>query len=254
MPERHITITPMNKPMPLSSDVTLSSVQRELRLSDKVAEQLTDAILSGQIPAGSRLPSERELGDQLKVSRTVIREAVRSLAALGLVNVTAGRGVEVAADPKAANPSMRLMVRGYGEIDYGTVHEVRVPIEVQAAGLAARRATKKDIARLRKLCDRHAVHIANGDLPAAVEEDYAFHNEIATLAGNPLLKALYGSLSEVLNEVRTPARQSAEVAESGLRAHRWLLECMAAKDEVAARGAMERHLTEAERIWRGKKP
>jgi GntR family transcriptional repressor for pyruvate dehydrogenase complex len=244
----------MSPSAPPSSDLSLNSVQRDLRLSDKVAEQLTEAIMSGRIPPGSRLPSERELGDQLKVSRTVIREAVRSLAALGLVTVTAGRGVEVAADPKAASSSMRLMVRGYGEMDYGTVHEVRVPIEVQAAALAAERASKKDIERLREICNRHAKHIEKGDLAAAVEEDYAFHDEIANLAGNPLLKAMYASLSEVLSEVRTPARHSAEVAESGLKAHRWLLECLAARDQTAARGAMEKHLAEAERIWRGEKP
>jgi len=70
-----------------------------LRLPDKVAEQLTDAIMSDRISPGSRLPSEDELGEQLKVSRTVIREAVRSLAALELATVTAGRDVEVAVDP-----------------------------------------------------------------------------------------------------------------------------------------------------------
>src|ERR1700692_4436813 len=69
------------------------SVARALSLSDKVAEQLTEAILSRQLAPGERLPSERELGEKFNVSRTVVREAVRSLAARGLVRVTSGRGV-----------------------------------------------------------------------------------------------------------------------------------------------------------------
>lgn len=236
-------------------DFALNSVQRDPRLSDKVADQLTEAILSKRIPPGSRLPSERELGEQFKVSRTVVREAVRSLSALGLVTSTAGRGVEVTMEPKApASHSMRLMLQGYGEIDYGVVHEVRLPIEVQTAALAAARATDADVEQLRAICDRHAEHIARGDLTAAGQQDLAFHDAIAELAGNPLLKAMYQSLTEVLNEVRSPARHDAEVADSGLRAHRWLLECIANRDPAAARSAMQRHLAEAETIWRGEQP
>jgi GntR family transcriptional repressor for pyruvate dehydrogenase complex len=96
---------------------------------------LTDAITSRRLPPGELLPSERDLGDKFKVSRTVVREAVRSLAARGLVRVTAGRGVEVIegnSDHVAA--SMRLMVRGHEGLDYGKVHEVRMAVEVQTAG------------------------------------------------------------------------------------------------------------------------
>src|SRR5580658_7923454 len=97
-----------------SSEDPYNSVARAQSLSDKVAEQLTEAITSRRLPPGKLLPLERDLGEQFKVSRTVVREAVRSLAARGLVRVTAGRGVEViegSSDNVAA--SMRLMVRGH---------------------------------------------------------------------------------------------------------------------------------------------
>lgn len=71
------------------------SLPRELSLSDKVTEQITEAIVSRQVQPGERLPSERELGARFNVSRTVIREAVRSLAARGLVRVTSA-----SADPR----------------------------------------------------------------------------------------------------------------------------------------------------------
>jgi len=238
-----------------SDAFALSSVQRGTRLSDKVTEQLTEAILAGRFPAGSRLPSERELGEQLKVSRTVVREAVRSLAAHGLVTVTAGRGVEVSREPrKGPVQSMRLMVRGYGEIDYAKVHEVRMPLEIQAAALAAKRNDPEAIERLRAICDEHAERLAAGNLVGASQADIAFHDAIAELADNPLLLAMYHSLADVLKDVRSPAVHSLEVAESGLSAHRWLLDCIAARDAEAARGAMARHLADAERIWRGERP
>src|SRR5580658_986408 len=121
-----------------SSEDPYNSVARAQSLSDKVAEQLTELITSRRLPPGELLPSERDLGEKFKVSRTVVREAVRSLSARGLVRVTSGRGVEVSepnSDPMAA--SMRLLVRGHEGLDYGKVNEARTAVEVQVAGLAA---------------------------------------------------------------------------------------------------------------------
>src|SRR5579862_1666847 len=134
---------------------------------------LTEAIVSRRIKPGDRLPSERDLGDKFKVSRTVVREAVRSLTARGLVRVTSGRGVEVndfGAEDVAA--SMRLLVRGHEGIDYGKVNEVRTAVEVQVAGLAALRALPEDIDRLRQLCDDHEHSLENGELDVAGELDF----------------------------------------------------------------------------------
>jgi GntR family transcriptional repressor for pyruvate dehydrogenase complex len=243
----------MVKPSPAQAQqFEFNSVSRDLRLSDKVTGLLTDAIRSGQFPSGSRLPSERELGAQFNVSRTVIREAVRSLIALELVTATGGRGVEVSKPRKRKTPNaMRLVVKGYGEIDYGKVHEVRVPLELQTAALAAERVTPEQIAELRQICDKHAKLLKKGDLVGASKADIAFHDKLAQFAQNPLLLAMYHSLAEVLKGVRSPALHSEEVAESGLKAHRWLLECIAAGDADAAKGAMEKHLLEAKQIWRG---
>src|ERR1700678_3310308 len=95
-----------------------SSVARALSLSDKVLEQLTEAITSRRLPPGELLPSERDLAEKFKVSRTVVREAVRSLAARGLVRVTAGRGVEVIeGNIEHVAASMRLLVRGHEGLD-----------------------------------------------------------------------------------------------------------------------------------------
>jgi GntR family transcriptional regulator, transcriptional repressor for pyruvate dehydrogenase complex len=230
------------------------SVARTPSLSDKVAEQLTEAIVSRQIRAGERLPSERDLGDKFKVSRTVIREAIRSLAARGLVRVTSGRGVEVneygAGDVAA---SMRLLVRGHEGLDYGKVNEVRTAVEVQVAGLAALRARPEDLARLRKLCDDHEHSLEDGDLAAASEFDFQFHRELTRSSDNELLLAMLDSIAEVLREVRNQSMAEPHVGEDGLRAHRRILKCVSAGKADEARDAMAQHLAEAERVWRGVK-
>jgi GntR family transcriptional repressor for pyruvate dehydrogenase complex len=229
-----------------------STVTRAPSLSDKVTEQMTEAIVSGQVRPGERLPSERDLGEKFKVSRTVVREAVRSLAARGLVRVTSGRGMEVSAsnsDNVAA--SMSLLVRGHEGLDYGKVNEVRTAVEVQVAGLAAQRAHPEDLKRLAKLCDEHQRSLVTGDLTAAAEHDFQFHRELTRASGNELLLAMLDSISDVLREVRYQSMNKPHVGEDGLKAHRRILKCVSAGKPEAARQAMAEHLAEAERVWRG---
>ena len=230
---------------------TFRSVSRERSLSDKVTEQITEAIISRQVRPGERLPSGRELGARFNVSRTVIREAVRSLVARGLVRVTSGRGVEVSeVGSGSVAASMKLLVRGY-ELDYEKVSEVRTAVEVQTAGLAARRAQPEDIEKLRLLCDQHQISLDNEDIEAASENDFQFHRELTRASGNELLLAMLDSISDVLLEVRHQAMVQPHVSEDGLKAHRRILKAVSAGDPKAARDAMARHLADAERIWRG---
>src|SRR5213596_1650457 len=124
-------------------------VERERRLSDKVADLMLRSITSRDLQPGDRLPSERELGEQFGVSRTVVREAVRALVAKGVIEVRSGSGLRVAAvNAAAVSESMSLYVHG-GGIDFERVHEVRTLLEVHIAGLAAERASAEDIERLR---------------------------------------------------------------------------------------------------------
>jgi GntR family transcriptional regulator, transcriptional repressor for pyruvate dehydrogenase complex len=228
------------------------SVPRDRSLSDKVTEQITEAIVSRQVRPGERLPSERELGARFNVSRTVIREAVRSLVARGLVRVTSGRGVEVSeVNSGDVAASMRLLVRGYDGLDYEKVNEVRSAVEVQTAGLAAQRAQPEDLQRLQQLCDDHQASLERGDVTAASEFDFQFHRELTRASGNELLLAMLDSISDVLREVRHQAMVQPHVSEDGLKAHRRILKCVSAGDPAAAREAMAKHLADAERIWRG---
>jgi DNA-binding FadR family transcriptional regulator len=181
----------------------------------------------------------------------VIREALRSLAARGLVRVTSGWGVEVSEiGPGSVADSMRLLVRGYEGLDYGKVNEVRTVLEVQTAGLAAQRARRQDLLRLRQLCDDQELSLNRRDFESASELDFQFHRELTRASGNELLLAMLDSVSDVLREVRNQAMAWPHVGEAGIRAHRRILECLKAGEPAAARDAMAQHLAEAQRVWR----
>jgi GntR family transcriptional repressor for pyruvate dehydrogenase complex len=237
--------------VPEASLQPFRGISRNLSLSDKIVEQLTEAIVSRQLSPGDRLPSERDLGTQFKVSRTVVREAIRSLTARGLVSVTAGRGLEVSELGSGhVADSMRLLVRGREGLDYGKVNEVRTVLEVQTAGLAAERAEPANIRRLEGLCKEHEQHLRNGNISEASEADFQFHRELTIASGNELLLGMLDSISDVLREIRNQSMSLPHVGEDGLRAHRQILRDVKAGNPSAARKSMAKHLAEAERVWK----
>src|SRR5439155_10446564 len=175
-------------------------VTRAPRLSDKVADLLLETIVVRQLQPGERLPSERELGEQFGVSRTVIREAVRALAAKGVIEVRTGSGLRVAAvDSATVSESMSLFLRGSSTLDYPKVHEVRAVLEVEVAGLAAERATEDDIAKLRAICERME---AAADVEEAALQDVEFHRVIAAATHNDLYLLLLDSIGDALVQIR----------------------------------------------------
>jgi GntR family transcriptional repressor for pyruvate dehydrogenase complex len=225
----------------------------DARGSGKVADQLTEAIISKQIRAGECLPSERELADQFRVSPTVIREAVRSLADRRLVRLTSGGDAEVnqVGFHHSVATALRLFVRGHERLDYSSVSEIRIAVEILIAGLAAQRAQPEHLQRLTQICDEHQHRLKQGDLKEASESDFQFHQELARSADNELLLAMLEPIAEVLREIRLQSMADPHVGEEGLRAHRDILKCVKSKDVKAAREAMAEHLAEAERVWLG---
>ena len=229
------------------SQTTFSRIRREPRLSDRVAALLLETIVARGLQPGDRLPSERELGEQFGVSRTVIREAVRALAAKGVIEVRTGSGLRVAAvDASAVSESIGLYLRG-GTVEYPKVHDVRRLLEVEIAGLAAERAHDADIARMRKLCEQ--MEAALDDVERASRLDLAFHRAIARATDNELYLLLLDSIGEALLEIRRSNLQSGAAAQT-MAAHRKIADRIAARDPAGARRAMEEHLDHVERHWR----
>ena len=220
---------------------------REPRLSDKVAEMMLETILSRKLKVGDRLPSERELGEQFGVSRTVVREAVRSLVAKGIIEVQSGSGLRVSAvGPAAVSESMSLFLRG-GTLDFEKVHEVRAFLEVHIAGLAAERATDADLERLREVHEHMSRE--TDDIEAAARDDLEFHRVIAGATQNDLYLLLMDSIGSALIDIRRENLGSGS-APATLEQHALILSSIASHDPPAAREAMQHHLDGVARWWR----
>jgi GntR family transcriptional regulator, transcriptional repressor for pyruvate dehydrogenase complex len=222
-------------------------VAREPRLSDRVADMMLETILSKRLKIGDRLPSERELGAQFGVSRTVIREAVRALVVKGVIEVRSGSGLRVVAvGPSTVRESMALFLRG-GTIDFDKVHEVRALLEVHLAGMAAERAAPEDIDALRAVHGR--MEAATGDVEAAASDDLEFHRVIARATHNELYLVLMDSIGTSLIDIRRENLGSG-AAQMTLAQHARILDRIAAHDPEGAREAMAAHLEGVAEFWR----
>ena len=231
----------------VSEGTLFEQVRREPRLSDKVAEMMLDTILSRRLAVGDRLPSERELGEQFGVSRTVVREAVRALVAKGVIEVRSGSGLRVAAvDAAAVSESMSLFMHG-GGIEFEKVHEVRTVLEVHIAGLAAERASDDDVAQLREVHERMKREV--GDVAAAARDDLEFHRVIARATHNELFLMLMDSIGTSLIDIRRENLGSGAAPET-LGQHERILERITAHDVDGARTAMSAHLEGVAAFWK----
>ena len=237
----------------MSEPITFERLQRTPRLSDTIAEQLLDAILAGSFKEGDILPSERELGDQFGVSRTVIREAIRALATRGVVDVQSGRGVEVIALGTASvTEAMSLLLRGDSDIDFSKLHEVRMMLETHVAALAAERSTDAEIALLESLMDRWVA--AGDDVAAASQLDVDFHRAIATSAHNELYLVLLDSIAGALLENRRATLALDHSRTKVLGEHRAIVKAISDHDSDDARTAMETHLQGVAEAWHSQQP
>jgi GntR family transcriptional regulator, transcriptional repressor for pyruvate dehydrogenase complex len=229
------------------------AIPREARLSDKVTDAILEMIVSKRLKVGDALPPERELGKQFGVSRTVIREAVRALGAKGLLEVRGGSGVRiVAVDEATVRESMRHFVQG-SSLDYAKVDEVRLVLEVAAAGLAAARATDVDIATI----DETIVAMENESksLERSVLNDLAFHRAVATSTHNELFLVLHDSMGEMLLEVRRRnLSRGRDERQLVVEMHRRIRDGIAAHDPEAAQQAMRDHLGHVQATWSNQHP
>lgn len=245
---RHIT----------SSARTASSTRSLLKplnpsrnLTDEVVERIAGEIRSGRLVAGARLPTELELMTALGVSRTVVREAVAALRAEGLVVTRQGSGAFVSHDAHRA--AFRIAVGSRGTLssigDVVSIVELRLAVEVEAAALAAERATPPGVRRIEAALVAIDRAIAGGG--TAIAEDFAFHRAIAEATGNPH----YARFLDFLGQHFIP-RQTIRAAESSRseqltylrriqKDHARIAEAVRNRSGSEARKAMRAHLSKS---------
>lgn len=204
---------------------------------------LTEEIVSGQRQPGDRLPTEAQLGEQYGVSRTVVREAMSRLQAAGLVESVRGKGSFVLARPADSLADPGRAPRSPDEVR--ELWELRLALEVAAAGWAARRRSSTDVDRLRRALEAFAGAAARPT--EALEADRAFHRALASASGNSRFAVALDTLGPAMimmprdrlqaTDVRGPARHALVVGE-----HAAILAAVADGDADLAAAAVRVHL------------
>lgn len=198
-------------------------------LVDQAIDGMRALLASGEWSVGTRIPPEPELAAALGVSRNTVREAVKALAHVGVLEVRRGDGTYVAATTEV----QALMRRQCRTVDLAHLLEVRHAIEVQAAALAAGRRTDEDLTVLDAAMGRRRGALDAGDGAAFVDADVDFHVAVVAAAHNPLLAELYDGLVETLRaSIELPAGTDDLAAE-----HDAVLAAIRAGDASAAADA-----------------
>lgn len=211
------------------------------RLYEQIVQQVEDSILKGQLKPGDQLPAERDLAHSFGVSRTAVREAVKTLREKGLVEAYSGRGTFVTSGTShSIRQSLDLMIRINPQEGSANLAELRLVLEPEIASLAAARIEEQLLSTMRE-----AVAVMDRSLrdpDAYVEADLDFHLALAEAAGNSLILSLLDSIVGLLREQRSRIFNVDGGPERGQFHHKRILEAVLQGNPEAAREAMRAHL------------
>ncbi len=211
-------------------------------LAEQVVDRIKDMIMNGALDSGDRLPPEVDLAEQMGVSRTALREGMRTLEAQGLLETRAGVGTvvrSVGAD-QLAQPLTLFVEASGGAISFEEFHAVRAIMEAEIAALAAANAGEDDLVVLRKSMAEMEATADDGE--AFASADASFHQTLANMTGNPLLELFLGALRVLLEEHIRQVVVHIDPATDVLPYHAAILTAVEDGDENRARDAMKDHL------------
>jgi GntR family transcriptional repressor for pyruvate dehydrogenase complex len=211
------------------------------RLYEQIVRQIEDSILKGDLKEGEQLPAERDLALQFGVSRTAVREAVKTLREKGLVEAYPGRGTFITNGPSHSfKHTLDRMMRGGPSEGTANLTEVREILEPEIAALAAQRADEEMVSAMREAIA--VMDKSRGDAEAFIEGDLDFHLALAEAAANPLILWLIDSIVGLLREQRLRTYFVQGGPERGQYHHKRILEAIEHRDPQGAREAMRAHL------------
>ena len=225
--------------------VRLNSVKLP-RAADVLAARVQEEIISGRYPDGSMLPTEKEMADQLQVSRPTVREALRILESAGLVTTRPGpRG-----GPRVRRPDVPTVTRSlttlfqYERVSLADLLEASRAIEPACARVAALRATPDDIEALRTSVDAMRAGLENDAV--FWTENANFHLALVSAGRNIVLHTLMTALRELIYQFTAGMHIALEKRMSTLEEHAAIMEAIAAHDPDAAARASHTHLVRSE--------
>ena len=216
---------------------------RRSKVYEEVAKQLERLILK-KLQPGDKLPAERELAEMFGVSRSSIRDAIRSLELVGLVEPRQGAGTvvrEVSAE-SLVNPLTIVLARQ----QISELLDFRKMLEPPLAARAATHASVEDITEMEEILRRQDDKVRRGEL--AIEEDSEFHYNVAMASDNSVVLKVLDVLMDLLRETRERALQVEGRPQKSLAGHRRILMAIKRRDPAAAEDAMRRHIQDVEKI------
>jgi GntR family transcriptional repressor for pyruvate dehydrogenase complex len=228
-------------------------MERKPKLAERVVAALRGKVLGGEFAPGHKLPTELQLTEAFGVSRTVIREAMATLAADGLVEPRQGAGVFVRDHPTLAFGSISLDI-GNKISQAINVLEVRMGIEIESAGLAALRRNSAQEAQIQEAFFEFERLLALDH--ATGKTDFAFHRSIALATNNPFYVEVLDALGtrtipcDVTSPWGTESVLTRDYQEGLQREHLVILNAISASDPQAARDAMRHHLSASQERYR----
>lgn len=209
-------------------------------LSDQVAADIERRILVGELGASELLPTEIALAGSLGVSRTVVRDALRTLAARGLIEVRQGHGTRVAKPGDGAFGQALVALLMRSEVRMGDVMDARAALEIHLGPLAAIGATQEDFDVMDRLLDAFGASVAKGRWKAAHEEHRSFHFHLLEATHMPALAILLRPLHDVISLSSLPPRID-DPKLWNFERHPPILQAMKERDPEATREALIRH-------------
>jgi GntR family transcriptional repressor for pyruvate dehydrogenase complex len=214
---------------------------RTARLYEQIVMQIEDSIREARLRPGDQLPAERELAQQFGVSRTAVREAVKTLCEKGLVEAYSGRGTFVTSGKShSVRHSLHWLVNSGDPQNARYVTELREILEPEFTALAAARIEEQQLAMMREAID--VMDRSMQDPDAYIEADLDFHLALAEAAGNPLLLSLLDSIVAVLREERLGVFRVPGGPMRGQVHHKLILKAIEQRNPAKARKAMIAHM------------
>lgn len=218
---------------------------RKNKVYEEVARQIEKLILTKLHP-GDKLPAERELAEILGVSRSSIRDAMRSLELVGLVEPRQGAGTVV----REISPDILVTpisnILAHKRQMVGELLDFRKMLEPPLAARAATHASAEKIAEMDEILRRQGDKLSHGEL--AIEEDNQFHYAIARASGNSVVLKVLDTLMDLLRETRALSLQRKGRPQKSIAGHRRILAAIKRRDAGAAETAMRQHIQDIEQI------
>lgn len=219
-------------------------VEAKSQVFEDIFRFFTEQLASGHLKPGDRLLSERELAQTLDVSRPSLREAMRALALLGLIDIRPGQGTYVRNPDATVLREFFSVMLALQPSMYQSAMMTREAIECQAIRIACRAVRPQDLQRLRAALDRIAETASDPDLGA--DADFAFHRTLVEASHDPVMLFVYDALQPLLRRDHAVRRQviqdRPEVQRVMPLAHQLVLDAVIAGDEDAADAELRRHI------------